>query len=646
MKGCEKMRKLAVPSRGAARLYDIASLPLLDKNSEIRYEGSISKSGDNADWDWGLYKDENGEWVLMEADGPGCIFNFTQHRYPTSEIPEFRFYFDGSDTPQFKITPSEFGLKSPFLKPLADKFIGPDDNGRGPIWVVRSFVPMEFRSHCKVTSSIKLEGSDKALGQGGWGHITYQLYNSAEGIETFDAEKFSGISENRLKNINSYGGFSASELAEKYQSALSFPGVEKAICRGEKLNQGENLEIFRADCRAVITEIRLKIEDFSPEVLNELFIHIYFDGYAKPFVSAPFGTFFGCEYGSSPAKIETALLTSDFSTNTAEFSNRFPMPFKKSSHIVIENRLKGSVVLSSAEVKFSRTAEYIGEAGYFTSSDYYPKTPNTAGKNSLIAELRGHGHMVYGVISGKDIACGCEGDVRVFIDGVRSPAVESDGSESWGSYGWGFVCPPQCNPFSAYNGVYGINDTWSELRLTFSDSYPFLSSLRFELEHGCQNDGGGFHSGQIFAYMLPEPAEEPIAEITPHSDAYRTDGKEEKVKSRFENGIHENYCEFDCIRDMSFSEFEIPVPAGSAGLVIKRVCMQDRGPMSADVFIDGIKITERAWLFPDSNTVYSLLEDSFRIPEKYITGKTEVTVTIKPSDRNWSECCYKIFAIK
>ena len=181
MKGCEEMKKLVSPVRGAARLYDIASLPLLDKNSEIRYEGSISKCGDNADWDWGLYKDSNGEWVLMEADGPGCIFNFTQHRYPTSETPEFRFYFDGSDIPQFSITPAEFGTKPPFLKPLADKFIGPDDNGRGPIWVVRSFVPMEFCSHCKVTSTVKLEGSDKALGQGGWGHMKpYTLYFSAK----------------------------------------------------------------------------------------------------------------------------------------------------------------------------------------------------------------------------------------------------------------------------------------------------------------------------------------------------------------------------------------------------------------------------------------------------------------------------------
>lgn len=627
------MKKIAAPARGAERLYNIAALPVIDKSSEIRYEGSISKCGDNADWDWGLYEDSNGEWVLMEADGPGCIFNFTQHRYPTSEVPEFRFYFDGSDTPQFRITPAEFGTKPPFMKPLADKFVGPDDNGRGPIWVVRSFVPMEFLAHCKVTSTVKLEGADKALGQGGWGHITYQLYDSADGLETFNPEKLTAAIE-------------SSGLTEMYKSSLSLTYDSSVKCNAEILGSGESLEIFRTEDSAVITEISFKIKQFKPEILSGLFIHIYFDGFEKPFVSAPFGTFFGCEYGLSPAKIKTSLLTSDFSTDTAEFSNRFPMPFKKNTRIVIESRLKNAVALSDAVVKLNRSTEYTAETGYFTSSEYYPETPNTAGKNSVIAELRGHGHMAYGVISGREIACGCEGDVRIFIDGIRSPAVESDGSESWGSYGWGFVCPPQCNPFSAYNGVYGINDTWSELRLTFTDSYPFLSSLRFELEHGCQNDGGGFHSGQIFAYMLPEPAEQLIAEILPTSDKYKTDGKTEKVENRFENGIHENYFKFDCMRDMTFSELKLAVPADTRSIVLKRVSMQDKYPACAEVFTDGEKVTERKWLFPDSNTIYSLLEDSFKIPEKYIHGKTEITVTIKPTDRSWSECGYKIFAVK
>ena len=55
-------------ARGSKRLHDMAALPCIDLHSEIRYFGSISKCGDNADWDWGMYEDENGEWVLAEAE--------------------------------------------------------------------------------------------------------------------------------------------------------------------------------------------------------------------------------------------------------------------------------------------------------------------------------------------------------------------------------------------------------------------------------------------------------------------------------------------------------------------------------------------------------------------------------------------------
>ena len=612
------------PARGKERLACWDLLPLTDTFSDIRYEGSISKCGDNADWDWGLYQDENGEWVLLEASGPGCIFNFTQHRYPTSKVPVFRFYFDHSPIPQFEITPEEFGKKAPFLSPLADIFIGPEDEGRGPIWVVRSFVPMEFTAHCKVTSSIRLEGADKAKGEGGWGHITYQLYDSAEGLTTFDAHE------------------DISPLAEHFRSlpVLPIPVRDRALT----LPPHTAVELFTAEGEGCLSGIALDIPGFRPEYLRGLWMELTFDGAARPQVQAPLGTFFGCEFGKTPAKLETALLTWDISGNTAHFFNGFPMPYRRCSRVRLENRLDEPIALS-AGVNHDPGYRWQEGMGYFTASPYYPPTDNLPGQNSVIAEVSGSGHMVYGVISGYDIQCGCEGDVRVFIDGVQSPIVESDGSESWGSYGWGFVCPPQSNPFSAYNGIPGDNNNWSELRLTCTDSYPFRSRLRFELEHGCQNDGGGKHSGQVFYYGRPETAEVPCAEITPDSPAYVTDGKRANVQNRFENGIHEHYQTYACVRDLHRSQFTVSVPADNAGVVLKRVSMQDRGRQCADVYINGQLVSERQWLFADSNPLYSLLEDSFAVPGHYTAGCDRLTVTIVPTDGNWSECRYAIDSI-
>lgn len=620
------MKEYIRPARGAKRLYDISALPCIDLNSEIRYYGSIAKCGDNSDWDWGMYRDENGEWVLAEADGAGCIFNFTQHRYPTSAVPTFRFYFDNSPTPQYELTPADFGKKAPFLSPLADIFEGPEDEGRGPIWVVRSFVPMEFKTHCKVTSTIKLEGCHKADGAGGWGHVTMQLYDNAESLVTFS------------------GSEDISELANKYTRPLSLEFTDSHWA-SLKLGAKECKSVFSFNKESTLAAISAEVEDFKEEMMADLFIKISFDG--KQTVWAPFGTFFGCEYSKSPAKLDTALLTSDFSGKTAFFENRYPMPFFESAVIEIENRGKSEVTISriTAQENDSLCFEK-GETGIFTSSDYYPPTANEMGKNSVIADVSGHGQMVYGVVSGDDIRCGCEGDVRIFIDGLRSPAVESDGTESWGSYGWGFVVPPQCNPFSAYNGLYNSNDFWSELRLTFTDCYPFRSRLRFELEHGCQNDGGGTHSGQIFCYMLPETSEEELIEIPCDSENFSTNGTVSSVTDRFENGIHENYETVNICCNQSKTTLSFSVPAENNGIVLKRVCSQKNGRMSAEIAVNGEKVTEREWLYPDYNDIYSLLEDTFTIPARYTKGKTELEVAITPSSGEWNEASYKIFAIK
>ena len=110
-----------VPSKsyGLSRMTNVARFPVLDREMKVKYEGSIDKKGGNADWDWSLYQDKKGEWVIFDVAGAGCIYNMVQHRYLSSEEPVFRFYFDGEETPRFTIRLSEFGEKYPFTEPQA-----------------------------------------------------------------------------------------------------------------------------------------------------------------------------------------------------------------------------------------------------------------------------------------------------------------------------------------------------------------------------------------------------------------------------------------------------------------------------------------------------------------------------------------------
>lgn len=473
-------------ARGARRLTDIAAIPVYDAGASIRYAGSIASGGGNDDWDWGEVQDENGEWILMEDDGPGCIYNFTQHRGETVEVPTFRFYFDGAAKPQYEITPKEFGVKPPFLEPLAGAFLA-TDRWKKPFRIVRSFVPMEYRKSARVTSTVKLRGSTPA---GGWGHVFWHRYDSADGLGGFDV------------------GRSAKALADLYAKPLALPYDAERKTVALSLEPRGSVEIYSAGAANTLVSIGCAVSGFSPTDLTNLWIVLTFDGMTT--CRAPFGTFFGCETPGRPAKLETALLTFDTSDPAAaHFENRFPMPFFKSASVRVENlgatnvRLENATVLSNGKLTYdpSRT-------GVFSATAYLPRTRNRRNQNAHIGKFTGCGHLAYGVISGYDFdnekfGWGvCEGDVRCFIDDLTVPRVQSDGSESWGSWGMGFCAPPQANPFSAYHSPNGSR-LWSELRLTFADSYPFRRFLRFDLEHGAANDHPeSSSSGQCFGYLL------------------------------------------------------------------------------------------------------------------------------------------------
>ena len=121
----------------------IMNLPVLDRSGiKVGYEGSIDKKGKNEDWDWALYQKDEDEWVIFDVKGAGCIYNIVQHRYLSCSDPLFRFYLDGDTLPAYSLRLSEFGEKCPFVSPIADSYIGPLDNGRGPIRVARSFIPI------------------------------------------------------------------------------------------------------------------------------------------------------------------------------------------------------------------------------------------------------------------------------------------------------------------------------------------------------------------------------------------------------------------------------------------------------------------------------------------------------------------------
>ena len=145
---------------------DLAALPFVYDNVQSYYISSYDRTGGNDDGFRGtysqLYVQDNGEHVIFDEDGPGCIYNFwftgDDQRLHWGKI---RIYVDGQETPAFE-SPDEklfLGESAPFVEPLVtDSFVSSGG--------FSCSAPIPFQKHLKITT-------EKAVG---FYNIYYQFY--------------------------------------------------------------------------------------------------------------------------------------------------------------------------------------------------------------------------------------------------------------------------------------------------------------------------------------------------------------------------------------------------------------------------------------------------------------------------------------
>ena len=99
---------------------------------------------------------------------------------------------------------------------------------------------------------------------------------------------------------------------------------------------------------------------------------------------------------------------------------------------MLENRSGETVTLGFVEVGVGENSYDREYSGYFRSSDYYTIVNIHRGQIAPIASIKGTGKMVAAHVTcygERPHIITCEGDVRIHIDGIKTPQVESDGSE-------------------------------------------------------------------------------------------------------------------------------------------------------------------------------------------------------------------------
>jgi hypothetical protein len=623
---------------GLEQLTQIEWMPRLRPGVRVHYEGSIDKRGKNDDWDWWLYQDaETKEWVICEADGPGCLWNFVVHHAVGHSDPVYRFYLDGSKSPAFEIRHTEFGNKPPFVAPLADRFlpaVAKDARLQAiDFQIVRSFCPMPFSRSLRITSSVKLEGNQTT--GGGWGHAIWHSYPTGHGVRSFTGEE---DVEALLRQWRAVG-----EDPKPQAGSRQIAVQQTLAARGRKT-------IFEQTGEGSLTAIRLRVEPMGRAGLQDLWLRITWDEEETPAVECPVGAFFGNEFGFHPVRTLLQGMGED-----GTMYNYWPMPFWRSAKVELENR-------GGAEVRITGRVDYKPAAllsyprsgtGHFRTSRYQPMTAKRPGRDSHVATIRGHGHVVAGLITAEESMC--EGDVRVHIDGCGTPAVESDGSESWACYGWGFEFPPQANPASSYDGTG--NATWSMLRLLMGDCYPFRTAFRMTVEGGSGDESGADRrSGLVFWYGEREPAMVLTDFLdVGDGDAEAGHGYQAPGSVRWElttalEGEFDDIPITDHGRTLTGpSEFLIRIAPENEGILLRRRSNQARRGQRARVWVDGKLVSERFWLWADGNPNFSWIEDEFLIPAPYTRGREKVMIRIEPvmegGAMNWNESLYWVFSL-
>jgi hypothetical protein len=556
--------------------------------------------------------------VIFDAEGPGCIYSFLSF---LTDDTTFKFYFDGERAPRavLKSEPakppaqSDFGAQPPFLFPLAEDW----RNVPATIANVRRiWLPMAFRKSCRITSTTPHTSPPSHMGFGG---IEYQMYTTADGVETFDPK----------------ADYSA--LLAMFKNAGQDPKGTKGnqAVRGRlELAAGQGRTIYDRSGEESIAAVVLDFEPVSLRVLRDTWLRIYWDGERSPSVECPAGAFFGNEM--EPGDL---TLISHGMTQRGHCYNYFPMPYWRSARIELVNKGDGPSRLSyQIDYRPAAAMKYPPSTCAHFHVRYRGKTTVTLARDFVVAEWSGSGHVVAGLIT-QHFANGSraaeEGDFRLYVDGNRSPRVQSDGSESWAVFG------PSFRGRGAYScpmsGFWGRYSPWSMTRLLAGGYYPFRTGLRFGIEYNGDNLWPGYvYSGAVFYYGTDQPAmvlTDSLAVGDPRSEkqhAYRVTGvtwtgyltaQYEGEEHSPTNGHGRSFT--------GSSAFTVKIDARNKGIRLRRQYDQANPCQRARVSVDGQPVVERNWYQPWQNSYRRWGEDEFDVPARYTAGKSSVRIRVE-----------------
>ncbi len=484
---------------------DLSLLPFIYDNVQSHYLSSYDRTGGNDDGFRGtysqLYIEDNGEHVIFDEDGPGCVYNFwftgSGRKLHWGKL---RIYIDGQEEPTFVSGDEALfeGSQPPFVEPLvASSFTASGG--------FSCSAPIPFKKHLKITS-------EKAVG---FYNIYYQLY---EGV---DITSWTPRQDNR-------------RLIDLFERCGSDPKRPNCNTDDERAKQarGKQLHVDRQSVVLAHATGRTNVEAelallegpgtieyikinplFKPDTytLNHTYLRIFYDGQKKPAVEVPIGPFFGSGLGEADVR---GMFVGMSSSGT--YYCYLPMPYRKGIRITLQNRSfdGGGEYFCQVAHSDQLPSSAAGTLGYFGAS-YNRAWPIVEEKDYVLFDFQGHGAVIGQVMTVEPIKPDrkrwWEGDLRIYIDGEDKPRFHGTGHEDEYQGGWSnfWLTNPYSLPLFGEPKTAGLTNIGGQINASttayrfWPGKIPFQQSIRISTEHGNHNDTPANYSSLVYYYFVP-----------------------------------------------------------------------------------------------------------------------------------------------
>jgi hypothetical protein len=214
---------------------------------------------------------------------------------------------------------------------------------------------------------------------------------------------------------------------------------------------------------------------------QEMLLRMFRDGRQRPAVEAPLGDFFANCFGQRTEVISLPVIVED-----ADSYNCFwPMPFRKSARIEIENQSDKPISLLYYNIDWIQKAKLPQDTPYFYAQ-YRQEYPAQHGKDYVVLDTKGKGHYVGTVLAvrTRSPAWFGEGDEKIYIDGEAKASIWGTGTEDYFLSAWGLKrtsTPYFGVPYFDQWGIVGGHT--SAYRWHLNDPILFNTGIRVTLEH-------------------------------------------------------------------------------------------------------------------------------------------------------------------